>query len=87
MPGRDAEATKIEDASRSSSDLSISRAALDSPLTQIIGVAILEFGVLLHRSVTSRSLEGFVLIIYMNIVFSLDLPLRLIRTSKFCSWS
>lgn len=57
---------------------------LDSPLTQIVGVAILEFGVVLHRSVTSDCLKVFVLM-HVNLVFSLGLRLRSIRTSKFCS--
>lgn len=45
------EDTKMEEAnvaSQSSDDLGGTKAALDSPLTQIVGVAILEFGVVLH---------------------------------------
>lgn len=79
---------KMEEAASHSSNgitnIAKPESGLDSPLTQIVGVAILEFGVVLHRSVTSNCLEVFVLM-YVNLVFSLGLRLRSIRTSKFYS--
>lgn len=46
------------------------KAVLDSPMTQVLGVAILEFGVLLHRSVTCSRVGDMILTV--NAVSSSD---------------